>query len=74
MHSRIRVQDTSVTALEAPPNDHVIFVLNPAATNSKLLHVTPVKASASRASSLHLSLDIALAESVSFKRGELAVS
>ena len=60
--------------MEAPPNDHVIFILNLTSTNSKLLHVKPAKASASRALSLHLSLDIAPAESVSFKRGELAVS
>ena len=63
-----------MTALEASSNDHVIFVLNPTSTKSKLLHVQSVKASASRALSLHLSLDIALAESVSFTRGELAVS
>ena len=74
LHCRIRVQDTTITALEAPPNDHVIFILNPTSTNLKLPHVKPVKASASRALSLHLSLDVALAESVSFKRGELAVS
>ena len=38
-----------------------------------LLHVKPVDAAASRASSLRLSLIVRLAESVSFKRGELAV-
>ena len=59
---------------EAPPNDQVPFVLNPTSTNPKLLHVKPVNAAASRASSLRLNLIITLAESASFKRGELAVS
>ena len=58
---------------EAPPNDRIIFVLNSTSTNPTLLHVKPVNAAASRASSLHLNLIIMLAESVSFRRGELAV-
>ena len=60
--------------LRAPTYDQVIFVLNPIFTNPTLLHVKPVNAAASRASSLRLSLMITLAESVTFKRGELAVS
>ena len=71
----IRVRDTSITALN---NTHLMirlfFVLNPTPTNPKLLHVKPVNAAASRASSLRLSLIITLAESVSFKPGELAVN
>ena len=50
----------------------LFFVLNP--TNLTLLHVKPVNAAARRASSLRLNLIITLAESVSFKRGEVAVS
>ena len=50
------------------------FVINPMSTNPKQHHVKPVKAAASRASSLRLSLMITLAQSVSFKRGELAGS
>ena len=51
-----------------------LFVLNPTPTNPTLLHVKPVNAAASRASSFRLNLIITLAESVSFKRGDLAVS
>ena len=43
---------------EASPNDQVIFVLNPTSTNPTLLHVKPVNAGASRASSLRLNLII----------------
>ena len=51
-----------------------IFVLNPTSTNPRQLHLKPVNAAASRALSLRLSQIVTLAESVSFKRGELAVS
>ena len=51
-----------------------LYVLNPTSTNPKQLYVKPVNAAASRASSLHLSLIIALAESVRSKSGKLAVS
>ena len=44
-----------VSLLWKPPNDHVIFIFNLTSTNSKLLHVKPVKASANRALSLHMS-------------------
>ena len=58
---------------EAPPNDRIIFVLNSTSTNPTLLYIKPVNAAASRSSSLRLNLIITLAESVSFRRGELAV-
>ena len=48
------VDDTSITPLEDPPNHQIIFVLDPTSTNPKLLHVQPVNAAASRASSLRL--------------------
>ena len=48
------VDDTSITALEYPPNHQIIFVLDPTSTNPKLLLVQPVNAAASRASSLRL--------------------
>ena len=56
------------------PMIRLFFVLNPTSTNLTSLHVKPVNAAASRVSSLCLSVIIALPESVSFKRGELAVS
>ena len=59
---------------EAPPNDHIVFVLNSTSTNPTLLRVKPVNAAASRVSSSRLNLIITLAKSVSFKRGELAVN
>ena len=75
MHCRIRVRDTSIiTVLEPHLIIRFLFVLNPTSTNPKQLHVRPVNAAASRASSLRLSLTITLAESVRFKRGELAVN
>ena len=43
---------------EAPPNDQVIFVFSSTFTNPTLLHVKPVNAAASRASSSRLNLII----------------
>ena len=68
LHCGTLVRDASITALGSPPNDQVIFVFYPT-----LFHVKPVNAAASRSSSLRLSLIITLAESVSFRRVELAV-
>ena len=59
---------------EAPPNDQVLFVLNSTSNKPTLLRVKPVNTAASRVSSSRLNLIITLAESVSFKRGELAVN
>ena len=80
LHCGIRVRDmnTSIITVVLKGLAHLVirflFVLNLTSINPKQLHVKPVNAAASRASSLRLSLIIMLAESVSFKRGELAVS
>ena len=53
---------------EAPPKSFFF-----ASTNPTLLHVKPVSAATSRASSSRLKLIITLAKRMSFRRGELAV-
>ena len=70
----VRVRDASITIGKLHLMIRFVFVLNSTSTNPTLLHVKPVNAAASRASSLRLSLIITLAESVSFKHGELTVS